>query len=52
MSLRYLEGSVAVQSYGAYFAEYRRHPEQKMLGPAVSRVGHGHVGCCSLGRSS
>jgi len=32
-SLRYLEGSVAVQSFGDYFGEYRRHPEQKMLGP-------------------
>jgi hypothetical protein len=32
-SLRYLDGSVAVQSYGDYFAEYRRHPERKMLGP-------------------
>jgi hypothetical protein len=28
-----LEGSVAVQGYGGYFQEYRRHPERKMLGP-------------------
>ena len=32
-SLEFVEGSVAVQSYGGYFDEYRRHPERKMLGP-------------------
>lgn len=32
-SLVYLGDTIAVQSFGNYFAEYRRHPEQKMLGP-------------------
>jgi hypothetical protein len=27
------EGSIAVQSYGDYFAEYRRHPEATLLDP-------------------